>query len=97
MVSCRRDERRDRMETSMIVRKHVYAVLAMAVLASCSARDTKPTHVSSPTTPVSPPRTCKNPDGDHVLEKVGRTIFWLEIKLLEQNQKPSSRCQSPQK
>ena len=69
----------------MILRRQVYAVLALAVMTSCSARDTK-------TPPVSSPPTCKTAGDDHVLEKVGRTIFWLEIKLLEQEKKTSNRC-----
>ena len=78
----------DRMEIAMILRRQVYAVLALAVLTSCSARDTKTTHASSPP-------NCKIADDDHVLEKVGRTIFWLEIKLLEQNRKATTRCDTP--
>lgn len=69
--------------------KSVCAVIAISLLAACSSRDTKTTHASLPP-------SCETADEDHVLEKVGRTVFWLEIKLLEQEKKASARCNGPQ-
>lgn len=69
--------------------KLVCAALALVAMTSCSTRDTKATN-------ASPSPDCRQAaDEDHVLEKVGRTIFWLEIKLLEQSKKTSSRCAAP--
>ena len=75
----------------MLLRKYVYAALAMVLITSCSSRDTKTTYASSS-------RDCKQSeaDADHVLSKIGRTVFWLEIKLLEQSKKTSSQCSVPQ-
>ena len=61
--------------------------LALAVTTSCTSRDTKATYATS-----IPECRQAAANEDHVLEKVGRTIFWLEIKLLEQSKKTSSRC-----
>ena len=70
--------------------KLVCAALALVAMTSCSTRDTKATYASSST-------DCRQAaDKDHVLEKVGRTIFWLEIKLAEQNKKTPSQCRVPQ-
>lgn len=92
------------MEVAMLLRKHVYAALAMAMISSCSSRDTKATYASSSPNckqlkmtdadPKSPAVAAEKSDdqtadADHVLTKVGRTVFWLEIKLLEQNKKTS--------
>lgn len=74
----------------MSLRKHVCAALAMVLITSCTSRDTKVTNVSS-----SPNCKQSKADVDHVLTKIGRTVFWLEIKLLEQSKKTSSQC-SPQ-
>jgi hypothetical protein len=94
----------------MPLRKYVYAALAMAVLSSCSSPDTKATYASSSPNCNQLKATDSGPnsramaegpddktgDADHVLTKVGRTVFWLEITLLEQNKKSSSQCRSPQ-
>jgi hypothetical protein len=74
----------------MVLRNLVYAALAVVMITSCSSRDTKATYASS-----SPNCKQSEADADHVLTKVGRTVFWLEIKLLEQNKKTSSRCSVP--
>lgn len=67
--------------------KLVCAALALMVTTSCTSPDTKSTYATSSA-------ECRRAaaDEDHVLEKVGRTIFWLEIKLLEQNKKTSPQC-----
>ena len=95
------------MEVALLLPKLVYAALAMMVITSCSSRDPKPTYASSSlnckqskatdASPNSPAMAAEHPDdqtaaADHVLTKVGRTIFWLEIKLLEQNKKTSTQC-----
>jgi hypothetical protein len=95
------------MEVALLLPKLVYAALAMVMITSCSSRDTKTTYASSSLNckqskatdagPNSPAMAVEKPDdqtadADHVLTKVGRTIFWLEIKLLEQNKKTSSQC-----
>jgi hypothetical protein len=94
----------------MLLPRFVYAALAMVVITSCSSHDTKTTFASSSPNckqskatdagPNSPATAAEKPDdqtadADHVLTKVGRTVFWLEIKLLEQNKKTSSRCSVP--
>lgn len=75
----------------MSLPKLVCAALALVVITSCTSRDTKATYATS-----SPECRQAAADEDHVLEKVGRTIFWLEIKLLEQSKKTSSRCDAAQ-
>lgn len=67
--------------------KFVCAALALLVTTSCTSRDPKPTRATS-----SPECRQAATDEDHVLEKLGRTIFWLEIKLMEQTKKASSEC-----
>lgn len=62
------------------------AALAMLVTTSCTTRSTKTTNAPAST-------ECRQTgDKDHPLEKVGRTIFWLEIKLMEQAKKTSADC-----
>lgn len=74
----------------MLFHKLVCAALLLMLTASCTSRDSRATSATS-----SP--ECKPAAGeDHMLEKVGRTIFWLEIKLAEQSKKNSSRCDTPQ-
>jgi hypothetical protein len=75
------------MEVSMSFPKLVCAALALMVTTSCTSPDTKSTYATSSA-------ECRRAaaDEDHVLEKVGRTIFWLEIKLMEQTKKASSKC-----
>ena len=64
--------------------KFVCAVLVLLVTASCTSRDTKASY-------AAPSPECRQArDKDHPLEKVGRTIFWLEIKLMEQAKKTSA-------
>ena len=75
----------------MSIAKLVLAALALLVTTSCTSRDTKATYATS-----SPECRQAAENGDHVLEKVGRTIFWLEIKLFEQRKKTSSRCDAAQ-
>jgi hypothetical protein len=66
--------------------KLVCAALVLLVTTSCTTRDTR-------TANAAPSPECrKAADKDHPLEKVGRTIFWLEIKLMEQTRKTSSAC-----
>lgn len=85
------------MDVVMLLRKHVCAALAMVLMTSCATRDAKEINASSsPNCEQSKATDDKAADEDHVLEKVGRTVFWLEIKLLEQNKKTSSQCRSPQ-
>jgi hypothetical protein len=60
------------------------AALVLLVTSSCTTRDTETTNAAA-----SP--ECRQ-SGDHPLEKVGRTIFWLEIKLMEQARKTSAEC-----
>lgn len=71
--------------------KFVCAALALLVTTSCTSRDTKATYATSSS------ECSRAADEDHVLEKVGRTIFWLEIKLLEQSKKTSAPCAAPEK
>lgn len=75
----------------MSLSKLVYASLALLVTTSCTSRDTKATYAATSS-------ECRQAgaDEDHVLEKVGRTIFWLEIKLLEQTKETSTRCAARQ-
>ena len=94
----------------MSLRKHLCAALAMLLITSCSSRDTKATYeASSPlckqstTTDDGPNPSAlanekpadENAVAGQVLEKVGRTIFWLEIKLLEPSKKTSTQCRMP--
>lgn len=74
----------------MSFHKIVCAVLALVVTTSCTSRDTKATYAKSS------PECRQAADEDHVLEKVGRTIFWLEIKLAEKSKKTSSKCDEKQ-
>lgn len=67
--------------------KLVWAASALLFLSSCSTSDKR-------TTQPSQPPECKSHNENHVLTKVGRTIFWLEIKLLEQKKKASSQCEA---
>ncbi|UVC06851.1 hypothetical protein IHQ71_16510 [Rhizobium sp. TH2] len=76
-----------RMEVSMSLPKLICAALVLAATTSCTSRDTKAAYATS-----SPECKQAAADEDHVVEKVGRTIFWLEIKLLEQSKKASSQC-----
>ena len=71
----------------MSLPKLICAALALAATTSCTSRDTNATYATS-----SPECKQAAADEEHALEKVGRTIFWLEIKLLEQSKKASSRC-----
>jgi hypothetical protein len=72
----------------MSLPKLVCAAFALMAISSCSTGDTKATDASSPP-------DCRRVAGeDHVLEKVGRTIFWLEIKLMEQTRKTSPECEA---
>lgn len=75
----------------MSLPKLVYASLALLVTTSCTSRDTKATYAATSS-------ECRQAgaDEDHVLKKVGRTIFWLEIKMLEQPKETSKRCTAPQ-
>lgn len=73
-------------EVSMSSAKLACAVLVLLVTTSCTTRDTE-----TPNADASP--QCRQAgDKDHPLEKVGRTIFWLEIKLMEQAKKTSAEC-----
>lgn len=76
----------------MSFHKLVCAALSLVVTTSCTSRDTKSTYATTSS-------ECRQAgaDEDHVLEKVGRTIFWLEIKLSEQSKKTSPRCDTPQR
>jgi hypothetical protein len=66
--------------------KLVCAALVLLVTTSCTTRDTRKAN-------AAPSPECRQAgDKDHPLEKVGRTIFWLEIKLMEQAKKTSSEC-----
>lgn len=80
-----------RMEVSMSLPKLISAALVLVATTSCTSRDTKAAYATSPP-------ECRRAveKEDHVLEKVGRTIFWLEIKLMEQSKKASTRCDPPQ-
>lgn len=71
----------------MSLRRAICAAFVLVATTSCASRDTKAVY-------PTPSPECKQAaeKEDHVLEKVGRTIFWLEIKLLEQSKKASSRC-----
>ena len=60
------------------------AALVLLVTTSCTTRDTETANAAA-----SP--QCRQ-SGDHPLEKVGRTIFWLEIKLMEQTSKTPAEC-----
>lgn len=72
----------------MSFHKLVCAALTLVVTPSCASRDSKATYATSS-------QECRQAvDEDHVLEKVGRTIFWLEIKLSEQSKKTPSRCKN---
>lgn len=62
------------------------AAFVMLLTTSCTTRDTENAN-------AAPSPECRQAvDKDHPLEKVGRTIFWLEIKLMEQVKKTSSEC-----
>jgi hypothetical protein len=62
------------------------AAFALLMATSCTSRDTR-------TTNAAPSPECRQTEEkDHPLEKVGRTIFWLEIKLMEQAKKTSPEC-----
>jgi hypothetical protein len=75
------------MEVSMSIAKLARAALVLLLTTSCTSRDTEATY-------ATPSTVCRQTaDEDHVLEKVGRTIFWLEIKLMEQTKKTSSECE----
>lgn len=71
-------------EVSMSFAKLACAALVLLVTTSCTTRDAETANAAT-----SP--QCRQ-SGDHPLEKVGRTIFWLEIKLMEQAKKTSSEC-----
>jgi len=70
----------------MSITKLVCAALVLLVTASCTTHDPK-------TANAAPSPECRQAgDTDHPLEKVGRTIFWLEIQLMEQAKKNSPEC-----
>lgn len=71
----------------MSLPKLICAALVLVATTSCTSRDTKAAYATS-----SPECREAAEKEDHVLEKVGRTIFWLEIKLMEQTEKASSKC-----
>lgn len=73
-----------RMEVSMSFAKLACAALVLVVATSCTTRDTR-------TADAAHSPECRQ-SGDHPLEKVGRTIFWLEIKLIERARKTSTGC-----
>ena len=73
-----------RMEVYMPFAKLACAALVLLVTTSCTTRDTEMANAAA-----SP--QCRQ-SGDHPLEKVGRTIFWLEIKLMEQTRKTPAEC-----
>jgi hypothetical protein len=75
-----------RIEVSMSFAKLVCAALVLLVTTSCTTTDTR-------TANAAPSPECRQTEEkDHPLEKVGRTIFWLEIKLMEQARKTSPEC-----
>ena len=75
----------------MSLPKLICAAVVLVATTSCTSRDTKATYAASS-------QECRQAaaDEDHVLERVGRTIFWLEIKLMEQRKKASTRRDAPQ-
>ena len=62
------------------------AALVLLVMTSCTTRSTKTANAAGS------PECRQTGDKDHPLEKVGRTIFWLEIKLMEQTRKTPAEC-----
>lgn len=62
---------------------------ALLMATSCTSRGTG-------TANAAPSPECTQ-SGDHPLEKVGRTIFWLEIKLMEQAKNTSAECDAKPK
>jgi hypothetical protein len=74
------------MEVSMLFAKVACAALVLFVTASCTTRSTNTANADAS------PECRQAGDMDHPLEKIGRTIFWLEIKLMEQAKKTSAEC-----
>ena len=60
--------------------------LVLLVTTSCTTRSSHTANAAAS------PECRQTEDKDHPLEKVGRTIFWLEIKLMEQTRKTSPDC-----
>jgi hypothetical protein len=62
------------------------AALVLLVTTSCTTRDARTADAASA------PQCTQAGDKGHPLEKVGRAVFWLEIKLMEQAMKTPAEC-----